>query len=94
MTARGTTVWERDRSVLWRRSGDTAVLKCPDRDDIVTLDGSGLAVWSELERPATVEEVAARLGARFDVPASTVAVDLTRLLADLERLHVVSSHAA
>lgn len=93
-TAPATTVWERDPHVLWRRSGTLVVLKAPAADELVTLDESGLELWSELEQPVTLQEVADRLAERYGVSPSQVAADLEPLFDDLERLHLIHRRVA
>jgi hypothetical protein len=88
-TAPSTTVWERDPHVLWRRIGTRVVLKAPTANELVTLDESGLELWTELEQPVTLQEVADRLGERYGVSPSQVAADLEPLFDDLERLHLI-----
>lgn len=85
----GRVLWERAERVLWRRSGSTALLKHPEADDVVQLDRTGLALWSELDSPATLVEVADRLALRYGVDPTQVAHDLEPVLTELESLHLV-----
>jgi len=85
----GRVLWERAERVLWRRSGSTALLKHPEADDVVQLDRTGLALWSELDSPVTLVEVADRLALRYGVDPTQVAHDLEPVLTELESLHLV-----
>ena len=85
----GLVLWKRDERVLWRRSGNTALLKHPDVDDVVQLDQTGLALWSALNVPATLVQVAERLALRYGVDPTQVAHDLGPVLSELEGLQLV-----
>lgn len=85
----GEPLWQRNEAVLWRRSGTTVLLKTPCAPDIVALDGTGTALWGELERPATLPALADRLGERFDVAPEVVSADLLPVMRDLERRQLV-----
>ena len=85
----GCVLWERDDRVLWRRSGSTALLKHPEADDVVQLDRTGLALWSALDGPAPLVEVADRLALRYGVDPTQVARDLGPILSELESLQLV-----
>ena len=82
-------LWERAERVLWRRSGSTALLKHPETNDVVQVDRTGLALWSELDGPATLDEVADRLALRYGVDPTQVARDLGPILSELESLQLV-----
>lgn len=87
-------LWQRSACALWRRSGQTLVLKSQDPDELVTLDQAGLALWRELEEPLTLEEVSVRLAALFGADPEQVAADLVPLLDDLEGRRLVHRLAA
>ena len=82
-------LWERAERVLWRRSGSIALLKHPEADDVVQLDRTGLALWSALDGPATLVQVAGRLALRYGVDPTQVARDLGPILSELESLQLV-----
>ena len=85
----GCVLWERESRVLWRRSGSTALLKHPEVEDVVQLDQAGLALWSALDGPATLVQVAGRLALRYGVDPTQVARDLGPILSELESLQLV-----
>ena len=87
-------LWERAERVLWRRSGSTALLKHPEVDDVVQLDQTGLALWSALNVPATLVQVAGRLALRYGVDPTQVARDLGPVLIELEGLQLVRRTSA
>lgn len=87
-------LWQRSACALWRRSGQTLVLKANDTDELVTLGHAGLELWVELAEPLTLEEVSIRLAALFGVEPEQVAADLAPLLDDLEDRHLVHRLAA
>jgi hypothetical protein len=47
---------------VWRRSGDQAVVLCPDRDDPLLLSGTGRIIWELLDEPMTAGELASFFG--------------------------------
>ena len=69
-------LWQRSACALWRRSGQTLVVKPHDTDELVLLDRAGLELWVELAEPLTFEELSARLAALFGVEPEQVAADL------------------
>jgi Coenzyme PQQ synthesis protein D (PqqD) len=86
-------VWQREPHVLWRRSGHLVLLKRPESDDITTLDEAGSALWAQLSQPSTLEVMAARLGELYGIRAAQIAHDITPVLDDLERRHLVHRQA-
>lgn len=84
-------VWRRGTDVLWRRSLDAVILLPAEADEPVTLPGTGAAVWDLLAEPATLAQLVADLVAIYDGDPSTVAADVTDLLAELESIGAVRS---
>ena len=82
-------LWERAERVLWRRSGSTALLKHPEADDVVQLDQTGLALWSALDGPTTLVQVADRLALRYGADPTQVARDLGPVLIELESRQLI-----
>ena len=83
--------WCQAPQVLLRRLPD-GVMLCttgPDRDQPISLLGTGAALWAELGDPSTLDEVAARLAARFDADPVQVARDLEATMRDLEARHLL-----
>jgi len=87
-------VLARDTAVLWRRSAGTLLLKRRDSPAIIYLDETALALWEELDRPRTVEELALRLGDRYSAPADVVLADLLPVVDELERRRLVNRRHA
>lgn len=87
-------VLSRRPEVLWRRCDSALVLKRPECSEIVSLDRAGLALWEQLARPATLQELAGRLAAQYDAAPEVVLADLLPVIEDLERrLLVLRRHA-
>jgi hypothetical protein len=79
--------------VLWRRSLDAVVLLPPDADDVVTVAGTGPAVWEMLADWRTKDDLVATLSAAFDASEAEVEADLEPLLAQLTALGAVEAAA-
>jgi hypothetical protein len=79
--------------VLWRRSLDAVVLLPSSAADVVTLAGTGPAVWELLAEWRTEEDLVATLAAAFDAPEHQVAVDLEPILAELRAIGAVETTA-
>jgi hypothetical protein len=59
------------------------VLLGPDADDPVILRGTGVALWAALDRPQSIQELAARLAAEFDADPASVRSDIEPVIARL-----------
>jgi hypothetical protein len=68
---------------------DQFVVLAPDME-YVRLDPTGRVIWEALGRPATVDDVAAALCARYDVDPDVARADAVAYLAKLDRLGLVS----
>jgi hypothetical protein len=77
--------WQRDEAVLWRAgpAGALVVLAPGDSEPFV-VRGRGLALWSELAEPATVEELVARLAERFAADPAVITADIEPVLGQLD----------
>jgi hypothetical protein len=84
-----TPTWQRDRRVLWRRSGDRVVLMPPGRMDIILLEGTGAVTWHLLDAPMEHDELVRSLAASFDIAAATVDVDVKDFLNELAGIGAV-----
>ena len=73
----------------FRSLRDETVMFHPDVGKYFALDAVGSRVWELLERPATVDELCARLTAEFDVDAATCAEQVLALVADLRASQLV-----
>lgn len=79
--------------VLWRRSLDAVVLLPAGEDEVLTLAGTGPAVWELLAEWRTPDDLAAILADAFKSPLTVVEADLTRLLTELEAHGVLETAA-
>ena len=77
--------YRRNDRVLWRRTGDGALLALPDEEGFERLSPSGAAVWELLAEPTTTPEVVAELAELFDASPDTIARDVDALLELLVR---------
>ena len=77
--------------VLWRRSLDAVVLLPSGADDVVTLAGTGPALWELLAEWRTVDDLVATLAAAFGAPEGQVATDLAPLLEELTTVSAIEA---
>jgi hypothetical protein len=75
--------WRRDPRVLARRSGETFALLCPDKRDLILLEGSAARLWEALDEAASDEELVGVLARTYGVPPGDVAAAIVSFLADL-----------
>jgi hypothetical protein len=78
--------FRRSPTVLVRRSLDTVLLFPTGADDVVTLAGTGIAVWELLDTWRTVEALAELLASRYEADPAVVRADVAELVASLEEL--------
>jgi hypothetical protein len=81
--------YRRRRDVLWRRSLDAVILVAGGRAEPMTLSGTGPEVWTLLETPASVTDLADRLASCHKADRHVVEEDLNRVLERLLALGVV-----
>lgn len=79
--------------VLWRRSLDAVVLLPTGADDVITLAGTGPALWELLAEWRTAEDLVEILAAAFGAEVGAVAADVAPLLTELEIRRVVETAA-
>ena len=79
--------------VLWRRSLDSVVLLPVRGGDVLTLAGTGPAVWELLAEWRTLENLVEVLASAYGAPTEVVEADLTPLLADLRASGVLEETA-
>jgi PqqD family protein of HPr-rel-A system len=60
-----------------------AFVVTPDDNKLHTLNATGTLIWELAEKPASLDEIAAALAARFDVDADRARADASAFLADL-----------
>jgi hypothetical protein len=78
--------FRRSPSVLTRRSLDTVLLLPTGAEDVVTLAGTGIAVWELLDTWRTVEALTELLAPRYEADPAVVRADVGALIASLEEL--------
>ena len=59
-----------------RESGDELVVVLPERGKFIVLNGSGAEVFRLVDGRRTLEEIAAALSGRYDVPLEQVQADV------------------
>ena len=79
--------------VLWRRSLDSVVLLPAGADDVVTLAGTGPAVWELLAEWRTYDDLVENLAAAFRASPDVVGADLRPLIDELEAQGVLQMAA-
>lgn len=75
--------------VLSRRSLCAVVLLSSERDEPISVGGSGPDIWAALETPRTIPELASMYGQSVDAPTETHA-EVTALLQRLATLGLVT----
>jgi hypothetical protein len=79
--------------VLWRRSLDSVVLLPAGADEVVTLGGTGPAVWELLAEWRTRADIVEALAHAYGSTVAVVGADLEPLLAELEALGALQTAA-
>ncbi len=85
------TLYQRNDAVLWRRVLDGLVLNPPGHDQVVHFGAPMAIVWSCLEHPVSVDQLADELVKIFDVTVDVVRSDMESVMADLADLGAVTS---
>jgi len=75
--------YRRSDQVLWRRTGDGALLANPSDDGFERLSPTGAAVWELLGDPTTVSRVVGELAEVFDAPRATIEGDVAEIIEQL-----------
>ncbi len=81
--------WRRREGTGWRLTLNGPVVLAPSASEPATIAGSGGAVWTLLERPRRLDELAALLAQRFSVEPGEIEPDLGPLLDRLVALGAV-----
>ena len=79
--------------VLWRRSLDAVVLLPAGAEDVLTLAGTGPAVWELLAEWRTYDDLVENLARAFGATPDAVSGDLEPLIAELEAQGVLQTAA-
>jgi hypothetical protein len=79
----GTLRYQHSPDVLWRTVGGGVLLLVRANQQILSLVGSGSALWRVLASPRSLAESASILSEEYDVPAADIVRDIEPVLADL-----------
>lgn len=79
--------------VLWRRSLDAVVLLPAGDGDVLTLPGTGPAVWELLAEWRSFEDLVEILAGAFEADRDLVSADLSSLIDDLRERGVIQTAA-
>jgi hypothetical protein len=77
-------------NVLWRRTLDRVVILVQASDEFLTLQATGSDLWSAIEPPASLGEVAERLATIYGVPAAQIVSDIEPVLQELHQRGAVT----
>lgn len=66
----------RTDAVLTREVETAVLLLRPDGGEVLSLSGSGTAIWELLRRPMTMEELVQKLAERYHVAPDRIAEDV------------------
>jgi coenzyme PQQ synthesis protein D (PqqD) len=75
--------FRRNGQVLWRRTGDGAILAHVDDDGFERLSPTGAAVWELLAEPTTIETVSAELAEVFEGTEAAIDGDVATIIDQL-----------
>ena len=75
--------YRRRPDVFWRRSLDSVVVLPAAADDVLTLAGTGVAVWELLEAWRSVEALTAILAEAYSADPAVVEPDVEALVSTL-----------
>ena len=89
MTASDRARYRRNDQILWRRTGDGAILAHPGKEDFEWLSPTGAAVWELLGGPTTVSSVVAELAEVFEAPRATIERDVGEIMEQFARRGLV-----
>ena len=85
--------FRRRPDVLSRRSLDAVVILPPASDEVLTIAGTGVAVWELLDTWRTVEALTELLATAFGADPGVVAGDLEPLIAEFVDRNVLETAA-
>jgi hypothetical protein len=84
-----TVCYSRAERVLWRQATDRVLLLPATDGELVSLTGTGVALWELLTEPIELSELSAVMGAAYNTDPQVVEADLLPLLEDLARRGLV-----
>jgi len=76
--------------VLWRRVPGGVLVRVIGSLDNTLIEGTGVAMWDLIKEPTRFDDLCLRLAEAHGADTSTVAVDLTPTLRELELRGVIS----
>jgi len=83
------TVARRSEDAITGRLFEETVILDPQTDRYVRLNRTGTRLWEELERPATVAALAARLEREFGLDPERARADVVAFLRDLRERRLI-----
>lgn len=81
--------YRQNSNVAFRVIEGKAVLIVPETAEIKGLNETGTFVWALLQTPASLEEIALAIAARFEVGAAQARADATAFLAEMQKKGLV-----
>lgn len=85
--------FRRRPDVLWRRSLDAVMILPPASDEVLTIAGTGVAVWELLDTWRTVETLTELLATAYGADPGVVAGDVVPLIAEFVDRNVLETAA-
>lgn len=83
ITLKPTDVFEKNKSVSWRRVEEQAILIDPDEGELLRLTPVGAAIWEALDGEKTVEEVITCVRENFEAESERIRRDVFTFLKQL-----------
>jgi hypothetical protein len=85
--------FRRSHRALFRRVGDEVLVAVPGDGEVVSLFGTGTAIWESIAHPASVAELARTLAEEYGASPDEIAADIETFLDQLLEKRVVERHA-
>jgi hypothetical protein len=83
--------YSRGKRVLWRQASDRVLLLPAADGELVSLSGTGVALWELLTEPIELTELSALMATAYDVSPQVIAADVLPILEDLTRRGLVEA---
>jgi hypothetical protein len=83
--------YSRGKRVLWRKAADRILLLPATDGELVSLTGTGVALWELLTEPIELSDLSAVMATAFAVEPHVIAADLLPILEDLTRRGLVEA---
>jgi hypothetical protein len=81
--------YSRGKRVLWRQAADRVLLLPATDGELVSLTGTGVALWELLVEPVELSELSAVMATAYHTDPQVIAADVLPLLEDLARRGLV-----